>query len=90
MMARQRKDRAMTTLRFLAAAGLVALSLQVAQACDDFDEEMAMAAAREAAQLARAQTDTGRQEAAAPVAVASEVAAVTPQASNDTPAPVSR
>jgi hypothetical protein len=80
----------MTMLRFLAAAGFVALSLQVAQACDDFDEEMAMAAAREAAQLASAQSDSDRQEAKAPVAAASEIAAVAPQAANDTPASVAR
>ena len=80
----------MTTLRFLAAAGLFALWMQTAQACDDFDEEMAMAAAREAAQLAQAQRDTQRQEAKAPTEAASEIAAVAPQAANDTPAPVSR
>jgi len=45
----------MRMLQCLAAAGAITLLLQPANACDDFDEEMAMAAAREAVRLAEAQ-----------------------------------
>jgi hypothetical protein len=80
----------MLTLRCLAAAGLVTLSLQTAQACDDFDEEMALAAAREAVQLAEARRAADRKTAEAPAQAASEVAAMAPRAVNDGPAPLAR
>ncbi len=47
----------MWMLKYLAAAGAIALLLQTANACDDFEEEMAMAAAREAARVAEAQPE---------------------------------
>lgn len=47
----------MWMLKYLAAAGAIALLLQTANACDDFEEEMAMTAAREAARLAKAQPE---------------------------------
>jgi hypothetical protein len=53
----------MRMLKCLAAAGAIAALLQTANACDDFDEEMALAAARDAARLAEAQP---RPEAPAP------------------------
>ena len=45
----------MTALKCLAAAAILALSADVAAACDDFDEEMTMAAAYDAAKLAQSQ-----------------------------------
>ncbi len=47
----------MRMLKCLAAAGAIAALLQTAHACDDFEEEMALAAAREAARVAEAQRE---------------------------------
>lgn len=67
----------MVALKCLAAATVLVLSAQVATACDDFDEEMAMAAAYEAAKLARSQKqEVGQQAAASQAGAASDVASI--------------
>lgn len=67
----------MMALKCLAAATVLVLSAQATTACDDFDEEMAMAAAYEAAKLARSQKHQGGQQAAASQAGApSDVASI--------------
>ena len=43
----------MAMVKGLAAAALLVLSMSAAAACDDFDDEMALAAAMRAAKLAR-------------------------------------
>ncbi len=58
----------MRMLKCLAAAGAIAALLQTAHACDDFEEEMALAAAREAARVAEAQREP---QAPAPTGTAS-------------------
>src|SRR5262245_7272418 len=45
----------MTIIKGLAAAAALALSVSGAAACDDYEEEMALAAAIDAAKLAKAQ-----------------------------------
>lgn len=66
--------------RTMAAAGILALATAGAAACDDFDEELAVQAARDAAKLAQA---APQQSAAVPAEPArpapTEVAAVQPQ-----------
>ena len=47
----------MRMLKCLAAAGMIAALLPAANACDDFDEEMAMIAAREAVRLGKVQLE---------------------------------
>jgi hypothetical protein len=75
--------------RISAAVGALLLVSGAASACDDFDEEMAVQAARSAAKLEQARTDSG-QEAAVVAASApqpsqpTEVAAAEPDAA---PAP---
>jgi hypothetical protein len=59
---------AMTALKCLVAATALLLSAQVTAACDDFDEEMAMAAAYEATKLAQAAEQATSQQATAPLA----------------------
>ena len=79
----------MARSRISAAVGALLLVSGAAAACDDFDEEMAVQAARNAAKLEQARTDAG-QEAAVVAASApgpsqpAEVAAVEPHAA---PAP---
>jgi len=67
----------MAILKGLATAAMLALSTSAATACDDFDEEMALAAAR-AARLAGLQVPQP--------APGAEVAAPAPDASPTTPA----
>lgn len=74
----------MARSRISAAVGALLLASGAAAACDDFDEEMAVQAARNAAKLEQARTDAG-QEAAVVAASApaasqpTEVAAAEPE-----------
>jgi len=54
----------MARSRISAAVGAMLLVCGVAAACDDFDEEMAVQAARSAAKLEQARTEAGQEEAA--------------------------
>jgi hypothetical protein len=75
----------MARSRISAAVGALLLVSGAAAACDDFDEEMAVQAARSAAKLEQARTNAG-QEAAVVTASApapsqpAEIAAVEPDA----------
>ena len=53
----------MTCSRISAAVGALLLVSGAAAACDDFDEEMAVHAARSAAKLEQARTDAGQEAA---------------------------
>ena len=71
-----------TTLKCLAAATLLSLSVQVATACDDADEEMTMAAAYDAGKVAQSQASPptpAAQTAAPPAASGTGITSVTPQ-----------
>jgi len=72
----------MTALKCLAAATVLMLSAQIAPACDDFDEEMLLAAAYEATKLAQSQAPqqqaTGQPAAAPASATPTGVASIDP------------
>ncbi len=80
----------MTTLKCLAATTILLLSAHAVAACDDFDEEMAMAAAYDAAKVAQSQAPqpTSSRLTAAPVS--GTEAGVALVASQETPRTVER
>jgi hypothetical protein len=73
----------MALSRILAAAGVSLLAVAGAAACDDFDEEMAVEAARNAAKIAQSPAAEGRSADAAAARARSEpteIAAAEPRA----------
>jgi hypothetical protein len=79
----------MAILKGLAAAALLGLSMSAATACDDYEDQMALAAAMDAAKLARSATpqpaEAGVQVAASP---AGSSAATAPAATEPAAAPM--